>query len=303
MKGGEELFSSLDRSWSDFSRAWGKTRHRPSEKSVHALRVNTRRLLANLELARVLSKRNDVGKLQRRFKKVLKGMGTLRDLQVQLKTVSHIRKSPIIVDFTHRLEDLERRELEHVPDALTPRKKRRLETALKDVRSALVRVQQKSKGNAAPQSLTRMLSARRDQFLKAKRRFQRSESRNEDALHEMRIALKKLRYVMEAAQPMLDPSDKERAEAMRVFQKLMGDSRDIEILRGELEQWAKKRGKRVAIVPALQQLEEKREALLKKLLESSEQLEDLLAIKTSAPIAETTQLARSAAATSRSLLS
>jgi CHAD domain-containing protein len=296
MKRGAELFSSFDRSWSEFSKAWNKTRRRASEKSVHALRVNTRRLIANLELARVLSEHSAITKLQQRFKKVVKRMSALRDLQVQLKTVSHVRKSQTILEFTRRLQKVERRQIENVSDALKRRKKRRLEAAFKEVRSALDGVRQNHNRDGVQQSLVQIMSAHQHQFLKAKRRFGRSASHSENALHDMRIALKKLRYVMEAAQPLLGPSEKHRVEAMRVFQKLIGDARDIEMLRVELDQWAKKKGKKVAVVPALQQLEEKRQALLKEVIESSDKLESLMDIKRSAPIAETTQVAQTPAA-------
>ncbi len=303
MKPREELLSSLDRSWSEFSKTWSKTRHKAFERSVHNLPVNTRRLIASLELARVLSKRNDISQLQRRFKKVLKGMSVLRDLQVQLKTVSQVRKSQPIVDFTHRLERLERREIEKVPKELKGRKKRRLENAFKDLRSEFVQFQQGVDRETAHPSLMRILSQRRQQFLKEKRRFKRSEPPNEDALHAMRIALKKLRYVMEAAQPVLGEAEKERSQAMRAVQKVMGDSRDIEILRDKLEQWAKRKGNKVAVIPALQQLEEKRAELLQKVRESSDQLESMLDVKSSSPLTETTQLVASAAALRTPLLS
>ena len=51
---------------------------------VLIVRVNTRRLIAILELAKAVSGKADIGKLQRRFKKVLKRMGPLRDMQVVL---------------------------------------------------------------------------------------------------------------------------------------------------------------------------------------------------------------------------
>src|SRR5216684_1637472 len=296
MKAREELFSSLDQHWTQFSKAWKKTRHNASEKSVHDLRVNTRRLIENLELARVLSKQDNVSRLKRRFKKLLKEMGALRDLQVQLETVSHTPRSPAITDFTQRLERRERREIENIQNDLKRPRKRRLTDEFKDVRSKLVRWQESAGADRTRHSVRRILTLRHNQFLKAKRRFNRSQPHSEDALHEMRIALKKLRYAMEAAQPVLAESEKERMAAMRAFQKLIGDSRDLEMLRVELEEWAKKKGKRMAVVPALQHLEEKREALLKKVLESSHELETILETKSSAPVAETTQVVRPATA-------
>src|SRR3989442_2397207 len=250
MKLREELFCSLDQPWSEFSKAWKKTRHNASEKSVHDLRVNTRRLIENLELARALSKQNNVIRLKRRFKKLLKEMGTLRDLQVQLETVSHAPRSHAIIDFTQRLERLERREIENIQNDLKGARKRRLTDSFKEIRSEFIRSQENAGSDRTHHSIRRILTLRHNQFLKAKRRFHRSQSQSEDALHQMRIALKQLRYAMEAAQPVLTEAEKERMGAMRAFQKLMGDSRDLEMLRVELEEWAKKNGKTMPVVPA-----------------------------------------------------
>jgi hypothetical protein len=100
----------------------------------------------------------------------------------------------------------------------------------------------------------------------------------------MRIALKKTRYIVEAAQPVLGPGSKLRAREMHRFQQLMGDTRDIEILRDALEKWAKKNGKKIAVVPALERLQFKRENLLKKLIDSSDQLERLFAEEMPKPV-------------------
>jgi CHAD domain-containing protein len=290
MKIREEFVCSLDQPWRQFSRAWKKTRRTASERSIHDLRVNARRLIENLVLARALSKKNDTSELKRRFKKFLKGMGALRDLQVQLGNASRLRRSQVIVAFTKRLERLEKQEIENVQSALKSNKRQRLADALEDVRSRFQRTQKSAGKDRTRNSIRRILNIRHNEFMKAKRRFSRSEPHSEDALHEMRIALKKLRYAMEAAQPVLSESEKGRIDAMRAFQKLMGDSRDLEMLRSTLEQWAEKKGKKMAVVPALQNLQEKREALLKRLVESSHELENILESKGAGPIAEKTQV-------------
>src|SRR5262245_8801314 len=92
----------------------------------------------------------------------------------------------------------------------------------------------------------------------------------------MRIALKKFRYVIEAAQPMLDDSAKQRAKKMHSFQQLIGESRDVELLRTALEKWASKKGKIIAIVPALDRLQQTRDSLLKKVVDSLNELEQTL---------------------------
>jgi CHAD domain-containing protein len=291
MKLAEDFVCSLDQPWSEFSKAWKKTRRRASEEAIHDLRVNARRLIENLEVARALSKANDFSHLKRRFKKFLKGMGKLRDLQVQLENAAHLRRSQAIVDFTKRLERLERQEIENIQSELKNNKRQRFAHALDDVRSQFRRSQGTAREDRMRSAIRRILNTRHNEFIKAKRRFHRSEQHNEDALHEMRIALKKLRYAMEAAQPVLSESEKGQIDAMRAFQKLMGDSRDLEMLRSTLEQWAKKKGKKLAVIPALQNLEEKRKALLKKLVESSQELETILEPKGDGPVGEKHQVA------------
>ena len=77
---------------------------------------------------------------------------------------------------------------------------------------------------------------------------------------------------------------------MDAFQQLMGECRDLQILRMELERWAKKNGKTIAIVPVLEQLQERREFLLKKIIESSAKLERIVEPKSPEPLAEETQV-------------
>src|SRR5215510_2541622 len=118
MKPGADLLSSFDRSWKEFSQAWKGARSKATEKSIHDLRVKTRRLIAVLELAQALSSRNHIDKLQRRFKKVLKRMGPLRDVQVQLENVSQILQKGVIAEFKDGLEKRERREIKRIPREL-----------------------------------------------------------------------------------------------------------------------------------------------------------------------------------------
>lgn len=284
MKRTDELLSSVNNSWKAFSDAWKKARAKASEKSVHDLRVSTRRLIATLELVHVLSRRDDIRRLQRRVKKVLKRMGPLRDVQVQLEGVSHIPQAGIVGEFKRRLKRRERDAIENIQGELKRRTKQRLADAFEDVRSEFSRLHDSISDETIRRSVEKSLSLRKNEFLKAQRHFHRVQPPNDEALHEMRIALKKLRYVVEAAQPVLGPSAKTRAREMHKFQQLMGDTRDLEILRDALEKWAKKKGKKIAVVPTLERLQDKRESLLKKLVASSDQLERIFEEKAPKPV-------------------
>jgi CHAD domain-containing protein len=269
----DSLLSSLDQSWKNFSGAWKSARTKSSEKAIHDLRVNTRRLIAILELAKALFGDTDIAKLQRRFKKVLKRMGPLRDTQVLLVNLSRIPQGGLVSNFKKTLEQKERREIDGMRDELRRGRKQKLSKAVEDVRVEFCNLQAELGVEKLHRSIDRVLSSRRNELLRAGRRFHRSQPISEDLLHAMRIALKKFRYVIEAAQPLLDDSARQRAKEMHAFQQLIGESRDVELLRTALEKWANKRGKRLAVVPALDRLQQKRASLLKKILESLTELE------------------------------
>jgi CHAD domain-containing protein len=290
MKPTTDLLSSFDDSWKSFSDAWKKARSRSSEKSIHALRVSTRRMIATLELARALSRQHEIADLQRKFKKVLKCMGPLRDTQVLLENLASLRQGALISDFKKVLERRERRRIDGVRSDLKRAAKQRLSKGVNEVRSQFSRLHEARGKAEIEHSIERVLTLRRNEFLRAERRFQKLQPIDEELLHEMRIALKKLRYAVEAAQPVLGESAKRQARDMHDFQQLIGESRDLEMLRGALEKWAEKNGKKIAIVPALDGLQEKRESLLKKIVESSKEFEEKLKPEAVKPAAEKTHI-------------
>ena len=290
----DSLLSSLDQSWKNFSGAWKSARTKSSEKATHDLRVNTRRLIAILELAKAVSGDAEITKLQRRFKKVLKRMGPLRDTQVLLVNISRIQQAGLVSDFKKKLEQRERREIDAIRDELRRGRKRKLSKAVEGIRVGFCNLQAELGRKKVYRSVDRVLSSRRNELLRAERRFHRSQPISEDLLHAMRIALKKFRYVIEAAQPLLDDSARQRTKEMHAFQQLIGESRDLELLRTALEKWANKRGKKLAVVPALDRLQQKRDGLLKKIFESLTELEQTLT-GTLKPVVEKTHAIGTAA--------
>src|SRR5262245_56252945 len=130
----DSLLSSLDQSWKNFSGAWKSARTKSSEKAIHDLRVNTRRLIAILKLAKAVSRDAEIGKLQQRFKKVRKRMKPLHDTQVLLMNLSQIQQTRLVEDFKKRLERRKRREIDAIHDELRRGRKQKLSKAVEDVR-------------------------------------------------------------------------------------------------------------------------------------------------------------------------
>ena len=105
----------------------------------------------------------------------------------------------------------------------------------------------------------------------------------------MRIALKKLRYIVEALPAALNSRVRLRPAKMRRLQKLMGESRDLELLRDNLETWARRKGRFLAIVPLSEELKERRRVLLTRIIAVSEDLEHALGPEIRIPAVETTR--------------
>jgi len=219
-------------------------------------------------------------------------MGPLRDVQVQLENLTHLPQSGMIVEYKKSLERREQRKIDNLPDDLKRGVKRQLSVGYKEVRSKFSRLYDSGGKKKIQRDVERVLTLRSNEFAKAKRRFRRLQPADEEALHEMRIALKKLRYTVEAAQPVLGASAQQRTRKMHAFQQLLGETRDIEILRNELKEWAAKKGKIIAIVPALTLLQEKREKLLSKIIQSAMEFGEISKAGTSRPVVERTHAQR-----------
>jgi CHAD domain-containing protein len=285
MPSADELVLSFDKSWKNFSVAWKAARTKASEEPIHDLRVSARRLVATLEIIRVLRKDPEIPRVQRRFRKVLKRMGPLRDVQVQLAEASKLAEREVVRDFKRTLEKRQRDEIDEVRRVLRRGTKRRLKEAVGDVRSKLTRLIEELSEIRIHQSLTRSIDIRKAAFLKARRRFQPDD---DETLHKMRIALKKLRYTVEPAIPLLGASAMQQARRMQAFQQLLGDARDLTLLRAELERWAARRGKVIAIVPVLERVAEKRARLLNRVQKSVLSLEHDLDVAKVRPAMEKT---------------
>jgi CHAD domain-containing protein len=186
-----------------------------------------------------------------------------------LEIIATMRQADPIVDFQRSLQRREAGEIAAIRRKLKRDTKRRLTNGVRNVQAEFVRMHDNQRIRRA---VERVLRLRRNQFLKARKCFKPSD---EETLHDMRIALKKLRYAVEASAPVLGDFAKERARNMHAFQQLLGDTRDVELLRTRLEKWAAKRGNKIAIVPALEGLQEKREQLMQKIVQSAGALENI----------------------------
>jgi hypothetical protein len=78
---------------------------------------------------------------------------------------------------------------------------------------------------------------------------------------------------------------------MHAFQQLLGNTRDVQLFRMELDAWASKRGRKIALVPLLEQLEETSRHNLQEIVESVAAFEDVFSDQNLRPAVEKTHAA------------
>jgi len=282
------LVPPFDESWNHFSSAWRKARSKGSTKSIHQLRVSTRRLVATLNLMAPFSESQRAEKLQVNFKKVLKAMGPLRDIQVQAEHLARIDGNDVIDEFKEYLADQEKQEIKEVRKHLKPGDRQQLTKQVRRLKTefaGLNEEDEKVTDDQVRRSIQRTLRLLRNDWLKCRRRFDPGDS---DTLHAMRIALKKLRYAVEAADPILGNVFKRNEREMARFQQLMGDARDLEILSIHLEKWASSKKRRKEVAPVVEEFKQKRKALIQKIVRPASRQNRMLRAQTPVPLSEKT---------------
>lgn len=207
------------------------------EKAVHALRVNTRRLLAHLELIAPLLPRACVEDARRALRRQMKALAPLRDIQVQLLRVeAMLSKHPNLQSFRLYLQRRRQRAVRSADGKLSRRKHARRIAKLEKALRALP-----AKNTKIPATARRAYAARTRRTLdRAFARIivlQRRAASEPKWLHQMRIALKTYRYMYEALPPELSAVKLERLHALHAFQERTGEIHDLALLERRLEKF------------------------------------------------------------------
>jgi CHAD domain-containing protein len=209
-----------------------RCQHKFSETVVHDLRIETRRLLAMLDLLRALRFSASVRKPRKALKRRLDAFDDLRDAQVGLALLKRRRRdlpeARAAVSVWHRRE---RRLIAGLRRPIKAMKQARLQKRFKSLEKALrASASRQSRRSAAAMAR----AALRDAFGRVAELRQRMRSRDTWTIHRTRVAFKRFRYMCELLQPLLPGMTQDQLERMRAFQALMGDVQDIEVLLTEL---------------------------------------------------------------------
>lgn len=219
---------SLRKARRRYRRRLARCQEKFSEGSVHELRIETRRLLAMLDLLRALQVRESLKRTRKIFKGRLDAFDDLRDTQVQLLLLKGLRQAhPVARDLKSCLCRQERRIISRLRRDIKATKQARLERRLKSLEKLLRKSGTSRPIRSGVQLASAALHAVFRRVVKLRRQIRRSDT---ETIHRTRVAFKQFRYLSELLRPILPGLTKEQLGRMREYQTLMGDIQDIEVM-------------------------------------------------------------------------
>lgn len=241
---GQELLGR----WKAFQRRWRKCRTKPSESAVHALRVEARRLLAELELLTGIGLEAESGPLGQPIKKLLSALSKLRDVQVQRELLKAWK--PEFADrswLERELRRLARRQRRRVEDKLEEFPARRLAGEVRALVKTL-RARGKTPLKRTQDAKSLMLVVNRS-FARVGALRRRVRLDQPATVHAVRVAFKAFRYQVEFLAPQLGLTEATYLERLRKFQSYLGNFNDADVWAARLGELLAEHPKRTGLAP------------------------------------------------------
>ncbi len=205
-----------------------RCQRRFSDAAVHDLRIETRRLLALLDLLRSLQFERAVRKPRKVLKRRLDAFDGLRDTHVCLALLKPLRREfpearPLDALWRRREREL----VAQLGREIKTTKPARLQKRLKDVEKTARARGDSERWSSHAQLAQTALREAYARVLALRRRIRRNAPAT---VHRTRVAFKRFRYLTELLEPLLPGLTQEHREQMRGFQSRMGDIQDLQVL-------------------------------------------------------------------------
>ena len=238
--GEAQLAARLDRAfksaWRSYRRAFKRCQKKLSRATVHHLRVETRRLLALVDLFAPLSAGKAADRVSRLFKQPFKTSGRLRDTQVMLGDVERrLGRFPEAKRFIKELLRREKRLGRQLERKLRRTRLKPLKNRMDAFRNSLRAAVKPVEGRH--HAWVRLLKSVDRAFADVVARRRSIAPAQPQAIHRTRIAFKKFRYMVEQSRPLLSRLPAGLPGRLRGYQKLMGDIQDCETLLAALDKF------------------------------------------------------------------
>ena len=223
MKDSKLLLGNFDTLWGKYSKRLINCQQTGSEEAVHKLRISCRRLLAIMALLQALDPKSSFGKLRKQIKTQLDSFDELRDTQVMLIVITDsLNALADLADYHRYLKLNEQRLLAKIQDLFKNTQYADQQALFKKVRNKL---------SISPTLLTQPILAIIDNHYQiALTRHHVISADTPGSLHHLRIALKKLRYMISASKPFLPELPINHANHMQSYLTRLGEIQNSTVL-------------------------------------------------------------------------
>ncbi len=235
----KHLADSVHTQWRSYRKRLKRCQKHFSEDAVHASRVETRRLLATLELLRAFMPETDLRKARRALKHHLAVFGDLRDTQVQLVYVGRLAGAfPDARSFYDWLRERQARFIRQSRKDIKQVHTKRLGRRLEELEQELRRQRKRTTGQQAFVMVRRAMD---QAFARVAQLCRQVRPGDTQTIHRTRIAFKRFRYMVEALAPLVPAVTPDHRRAMRGYQCMMGDIQDMEVLLAALDKFVQEK--------------------------------------------------------------
>jgi CHAD domain-containing protein len=232
------LHCCLESRWEKYRKALKRARKRFSVDSVHDLRIETRRMLTLLDLMRPFCPAEHLGQAERRFRKVFKSSGALRDAHVQkLYIETECKWFPELAGLHQWLRGREKRLTRRFEKTVKRGIKPKLKSAMSSLRK-WSRRSLKEPGDYDARIFFEKVKSIHHRVLNLRRAVRANRL---STIHRLRISFKAYRYLVETLSPEILHVEPHLAE-LRNYQAIMGDIHDLELLLERLGKFQKSQG-------------------------------------------------------------
>jgi CHAD domain-containing protein len=270
------LHDSLEKRWKTFRRRIRRglplRGRRQTDEAVRALRTASRRLLSVLEAVECVGARKHARRLARRVDRILSGLGPLRDLTVQREMLSRVPAKSgrsALRSFERSVERDFRRSSRKARRRLS---REDLASMKEDERRILRKLRPGRQDGDGSDARRKILGAIQAASASLKARRAAIDPTRAATVHEMRIALKNFRYLMESLKPLAPGVSKRTLESLHALQTTMGDLHDLEVLSSSLATHVAKESpeRQAELAPVLAELEAKHSKMLQSFLKTAD---------------------------------
>ncbi|HWV99564.1 MAG TPA: CHAD domain-containing protein [Candidatus Acidoferrum sp.] len=269
---GPFLANALRSRWESYRAQLRSCQDEFSERTVHELRVATRRLMAQLVMLGCVTPGETAEKARRVLKRRLKALGELRDTHVQRLFIERqLSRFPQLILVQDSLKRRERRLEKATAAKVNAFKTRKLETSILALGELLAR---KPARPSRPERLATIVArATAEAFAEVVRRRDAIDPANPGTIHRTRIAFKKFRYMVEALSSDGTGLNKRDLRALAHYQRRMGNLQDLEVMQQCITGFLRKHlGMEALLRPFIGYLKGRRARALRGFLRSANEL-------------------------------